>query len=230
MNLAIILAAGDSERMKGIDKIFYQIKKKPLIFYTILAFEKHPQIKKIILVSKKTDFKKFFFLVKRYKFKKIVAIVKGGKRRQDSAFAGLKMSGNLGTKSGDLILFHNGCNPLVTQNEITSIIQAAKKYKAALVGQPARDTVKEVAKNGLITRTIDRKKIFLAQTPQVIEYKLAKMAFEKARREKFYGTDDVSLVERLGKKVKIVRASFKNIKVTYPEDLEFVNSYIRKYS
>jgi len=231
MNLAIILAAGESERMhplRGypIDKIFYQIKKKPLIFYTILAFEKHPQIEKIILVIKKTDFKNFFSLIKKSKFKKIEAIVKGGKRRQDSAFNGLKMSGNLGAKSGDLILFHNGCNPLVSQKEIANVIQAAKKYKAALVGQPARDTIKEVAKDKFISKTIDRKRIFLAQTPQVIEYSLAKKAFEKALQEKFEGTDDVSLVERLGKKVKIVPASFKNIKVTYPEDLKFVESQL----
>lgn len=226
MNFAIILAAGDSERMRGIDKIFYQIKGKPLIFYTILAFEKHPQIKKIILVVKKTDFKRFSSLVKKYKFKKIVAVVQGGKRRQDSAFNGLKMTEILGAKFGDLILFHNSCNPLVSQNEITNVIRAAKKYKAALVAQPARDTIKEVAKDGFIIRTVDRKKIFLAQTPQVIEYNLAKKAFKKAFQENFYGTDDVSLVERLRKKVKIVPASFRNIKVTYPEDLKFVESQL----
>jgi len=226
MQIAIILAAGDSERMRGIDKIFYPVKKKPLIFYTILAFEKHPQIKKIILVIKKTDSKKFFSLVKKYKFKKIAAVIKGGKRRQDSAFNGLKMSGNLGAKSGDLILFHNGANPLVSQNEITNVIRAAKKFRAALVGQSAKDTIKEVNKNGIITRTLDRRKIFLAQTPQVIEYKLAKMAFEKARREKFYGTDDVSLVERLGVRPKIIQASSKNIKVTYSEDLKFVEGQL----
>ena len=231
MNFAIILAAGDSERMhplRGypIDKIFYLVKKKPLIFYTILAFEKHPKVKKIILVIKKTDFKRFFSLVKKYKLKKIASVVKGGKRRQDSAFNGLKMTEILGAKSGDLILFHNGCNPLVSQNEITNVIQAAKKYKAALVGQPARDTIKEVAKDKFINKTIDRKRIFLAQTPQGIEYNLAKKAFEKALQEKFEGTDDVSLVERLGKKVKIVPASFENIKVTYPEDLKFVESQL----
>jgi 2-C-methyl-D-erythritol 4-phosphate cytidylyltransferase len=226
MQIAIILAAGDSERMKGVDKIFYQVKKKPLIFYTIMAFEKHPQIKKIILVSKETNFKKIFSLVKKYKFKKIAAIVKGGKRRQDSAFNGLKMAEKLEVKSGDLILFHNGANPLVSQNEITNVIRAAKKFRAALVGQPAKDTIKEVNKNGIITRTIDRRKVFLAQTPQVIEYKLAKMAFEKARQEKFYGTDDVSLVERLGVRPKIVQASSKNIKVTYAEDLKFVEGQL----
>jgi 2-C-methyl-D-erythritol 4-phosphate cytidylyltransferase len=226
MNITIILAAGDSKRMRGIDKIFYPVKKKPLIFYTISAFEKHPKIKKIILVIKKTDFKKFSSLIKKNKFKKIEAMVEGRKERQDSAFNGLKMSKNLGAKSGDLILFHNGANPLVSQNEITNVIRAAKKFRAALVGQPAKDTIKEVNKNGIITRTIDRRRIFLAQTPQVIEYKLAKMAFEKARREKFYGTDDVSLVERLGVRPKIVQASSKNIKVTYAEDLKFVEGQL----
>jgi len=126
-------------------------------------------------------------------------------------------------------LFHNGCNPLVSSEDITKTIKAAKKYKAALVGQPAKDTIKEVDKNKRIIKTIDRKRIFLAQTPQVIEYNLAKMAFEKASREKFKGTDDVSLVEKLGIRPKIVQTSFKNIKATYHEDLEFVNSYIRKY-
>lgn len=227
MNFALILAAGKSQRTKGIDKIFYQIKKKPLIFYTILAFEKHPQIKKIILVVKKTDFKRFFSLIEKYKFKKITAVVRGGKTRQDSAFNGLKMAGILGAKSGDLILFHNSCNPLVSQNEITNVIKAAKIYKAALVGQPARDTIKEVAKDRLIIRTVDRKKIFLAQTPQMIEYDLAKKAFEKAFRENFYGTDDVALVERLGMKPKIVLADSKNIKVTYPEDLKFVEGQLK---
>jgi len=227
VNLAIILAAGDGGRMGGIDKIFYQIKKKPLIFYTILAFEKHPQIEKIIIVIKKADLPKFLSLIKKYKFKKIAAIVKGGKSRQASAFNGLKMAENLGIKSRDLILFHNGCNPLISQNEITKVIQAAQKYKAAALGQPAKDTIKEVTENRFIIRTIDRKKVFLAQTPQAIEYSLAKQAFEKALKEKFRGTDDVSLIERLGKRVKIVPANFKNIKVTYPEDLLFVKSQLK---
>ena len=227
MNFAIILAAGDSERMERINKIFYQIEGKPLIFYTILAFEKHLQIKKIILVVKKTDFKRFFFLVKKYKFKKIAAVVKGGKRRQDSAFNGLKMSGNLGAKSGDLILFHNGCNPLVSQNEITNVIKMTKKYKAALVGQPAKDTIKEIDKNGFLVKTVDRKKIFLAQTPQAIEYNLAKEAFKKAKLKNFYETDDVSLIEKLGKQVKAISCSYKNIKATNKEDLEILKTLLK---
>jgi 2-C-methyl-D-erythritol 4-phosphate cytidylyltransferase len=226
MNIAIILAAGDGERMRRINKIFYRIKGKPLIFYTIEAFEKHPQVDGIILLAKASNSKKFLSLIKKYGFKKIKLVAKGGKERQDSAFNGLKAAEKLGAKSGDLILFHNGANPLVSQNEITDVIRAAKKYKVALVAQPTRDTIKERDKNGFVVRTIGREKIFLAQTPQVIEYTLAKRAFEEAFVEKFYGTDDVSLVEKLGVKPKIVPASSKNIKVTYPEDLKFVENQL----
>jgi 2-C-methyl-D-erythritol 4-phosphate cytidylyltransferase len=226
MTIAIILAAGDGERMRRINKIFYRIKGKPLIFYTIDAFEKHPQVDEIILLVKASNSKKFFSLIKKYGFKKIKLVAKGGKERQDSAFNGLKAAEKLGAKSGDLILFHNGANPLVSQNEITDVIRAAKKYKVALVAQPTRDTIKKRDKNGFVVRTIGREKIFLAQTPQVIEYTLAKRAFEEAFAEKFYGTDDVSLVEKLGVKPKIVPASSKNIKVTYPEDLKFVESQL----
>ncbi len=227
MNIAIILAAGKSQRMRKIDKIFYKIKKKPLIFYTISVFEKHPQIKKIVLVIKKADFKRFFSLNKKYKFKKIAAIIGGGKERQDSAFKGLEAMQKLGAKSKDLILFHNGANPLVLEKEISAVIKSAKKYGAASLAQPAKDTIKKVNRDNFIVNTLDRKNIYLAQTPQVIEYKLAKEAFETAFQQKLYGTDDVSLVERLGKKVKIVPTNFKNIKVTYFEDLKFIENYLQ---
>lgn len=226
MNIAIILAAGDGERMRRINKIFYRIKGKPLIFYTIEAFEKHPQVDGIILLAKASNSKKFFSLIKKYGFKKIKLVVKGGKKRQDSAFNGLKAVEKLGAKPGDLILFHNGANPLVSQNEITDVIRAAKKYRVALVAQSTKDTIKEIDKNGFVVRTIGREKIFLAQTPQAVEYILAKRAFEEAFAQKFYGTDDVSLVEKLGVKPKIVPASSKNIKVTYLEDLKFVESQL----
>jgi len=228
MNFVIILAAGKSQRLKGVNKIFYQIRKKPLIFYTVLAFEKNPLINKIILISRKKDLKRFFSLIKKYKFKKIATVIQGGKERQDSAFNGLKAVENLGIKPGDLILFHNGANPLVSQKEIKRVIEAAKKYKTAVIGAVSRDTVKKVDKNKFVEKTIPRESIYLVQTPQVIEYKLAKMAFEKAFQNKFYGTDDVSLVERLGKKVKVVPGNSQNIKVTFLEDLNFVKFYLKK--
>lgn len=226
MNIALILAAGKSKRMKGIDKIFFKIKGRPVIFYTIKAFESHSEIQKIILVTRKNNFKKLNSLVKKYKFKKISEIAEGGKERQDSAFCGLKSAGKAGTKKGDLVLFHNGGNPLVSDKEIGDVLTAAKKYKAALLGQMAKDTIKEINENGFLAKTVDRKKIFLAQTPQVIEYDLAKRAFFEAEKENYKGTDDVSLVERLKKRVKIVPCSYKNIKITTKNDLKIIESFL----
>jgi len=219
VNVAIILAAGSSKRMRGVNKLFFKIKGKPLIVYTIQAFEKHPQIQKIILVTKKENFKKLTGLIKKYNLDKISQMTEGGKERQESALNGLKAAEKLGVKPRDLILFHDGGRPFVTEWEITKGLQASQKYGAALVGQLSRDTVKTINEKGEVLKTLDRRKIFLAQTPQIIEYSLAKKAFEKALQENFQGTDDVSLVERLGKKVKAVPGDPRNIKITYPEDL-----------
>ncbi len=221
MNIAIILAAGKSQRTGKINKVFYKIKGKPLIFYSILRFEKHPEIQKIILVARKEYFKKIRQLIKKYRFKKIMAIIEGGKKRQDSALLGLKAVREHGAKKGDLILFHNVANPLVSAKEISNVISAAKKYGAALLCQLLKDTLK-TAKNNFIKKTISRKNLWLAQTPQVIEYSLARKAFEKVKKDKFIGTDDVSLVEKIGKKVAIVKTSYKNIKATTSEDLEII--------
>lgn len=228
MNIAIILAAGDSARMEKINKIFYLIKGKPLIFYAISIFEKHPIINRIILVGKKVDFKKFSNLIKKYRFKKIVALIEGGETRQESAFNGLKEAEKSGAKSGDIILFHNGCNPLVSKEEIFEIIKATKKDKAAVLAQPATDTIKKVDKNGFVEKTIPREGIYLAQTPQAMELNLAKKAFLKALSDNFQSTDDVMLIERLGKKVKIIPTNSKNIKITYREDLVLLRNLLGK--
>lgn len=227
MNFAIVLAAGASQRMKGIDKLFYLAKNKPLMVYTLQTLEKHPQIKKIVLVAKKDKIKKVKGLVKKYKMSKVALIVPGGQERQDSSFCGLSALRNLGVRAEDIVLFHNGANPLVSSGEISRVIEAGKKYGAAVLAQPLKDTLKRAGKKGFIAETLDRRKFFLAQTPQAIKYALAKKAFEAARSGRFIGTDDVSLVERLGKKVKIVPCSYRNIKATTPDDLEIVKSFIK---
>jgi len=224
MNIAIILAAGRSKRTKGVNKLLFRVRGKPLIFYTIRAFEKHRQIDKIILVAKKNE--NFSGLVKKYKFKRVAGVIAGGKERQDSAWAGLKMAKKIGGKSKDLLLFHNAANPLVDKRDITAAIKAAKKHGAAVVGQMAKDTVKKTSERGFVAKTLDRKKIFLAQTPQVIEYGLAQKSFARAQKQGYKGTDDASLVERLGKPIKIVISSSKNVKITTREDLKTLSTLL----
>ncbi|HOK35451.1 MAG TPA: 2-C-methyl-D-erythritol 4-phosphate cytidylyltransferase [Candidatus Pacearchaeota archaeon] len=226
-NIAVILAAGKGKRVgSSINKVLLPIKKKPLIYWTFSIFEKHPQINEVILVSREIDFFSFQKIIQKYHFKKIISITKGGKERQDSAMAGLKMTEKTGAKKGDLILFHNAANPLVSVEEISELIKVGKKCHTALLAQPLKDTLKKGNKNNFIIKTISRKNLWLAQTPQAIEYCLAKEAFNKAKDDGFYGTDDVSLVERLGKRVKIVPCSYKNIKVTTKDDFKIVENFL----
>lgn len=254
MNIAIILGAGNSIRMRGkTNKVFLKIAGKPLIYWTIRAFQKHKMISGIISVVKKKEFAQMRGIVKKNGFSKVIFIVEGGKMRQDSAYQGLKaiedvspgscrvsretfcgernptISGSrmFHVKHSDIVLFHNAANPLVSHEEITEVIAAAKKHGAALAAQPVKDTVKQINNSLFVGKTLDREKLWLAQTPQAIKYKLAKIAFEKAKKQGFYGTDDVSLVERLGKPVKIVPGSWRNIKVTTREDLNFVKNWVK---
>lgn len=227
MNIAIILAAGESIRMGGkINKVFLKITGKPLIYWTIRAFEKHKLISGIILVAKKRDFAKMAKIVKKHRFSKVISIVKDGKMRQDSAYQGLKAVERLDNLP-NIVIFHNGANPLVSQEEITKVIAAARKHGAVLVAQPAKDTVKQANSSLFVEKTLKREKLWLAQTPQAMKYNLAKTAFEKAKKQGFYGTDDVSLVERLKKQVKIVPGSWQNIKVTTREDLLFAEKWLK---
>lgn len=148
-----------------------------------------------------------------------VEIVIGGKTRQESSFNGLK---NLQAKAGDLVLFHNGANPLVTSQEIDAVIEATKKTGAAVVGMPVKGTLKKV-QTEKIQATVARENVWETQTPQGIKYALALQAFQQAQKDKFEGTDDVQLVERLGLPVQIIKGSDSNLKITKPADLKLAN-------
>jgi len=124
-------------------------------------------------------------------------------------------------------VIHNGVNPFIDEKTVLDSIEAARKYEAAVVGFRARDTIKEVDAKGFISKTLERKKLWHIQTPQTIRYGSAIRAFKKAFDEDYFGTDDVSLVERLGKKVKIVECPFENIKITLPNDVEFANKLLK---
>ena len=124
-------------------------------------------------------------------------------------------------------MIHNGANPFVSPKEITSTIRKAKQIGAAVVARPAFSTVK-LAEKGMIKKTIDRKEVWLAETPQTIKFSLAKKAFAKAARDRFIGTDDVELIERIGQPVAVIEASSSNFKITHPKDLNIARCYLKK--
>ena len=213
----------------GKNKTLLELDNKPLIYYAIKNFEKSKLISKIVLVVRESEEKYFNDIVKKYNFKKIIAVISGGEERQYSAHNGIQfIEDKFGKFKKMIVLFHNGANPFVSQNEIKNVVTEAFKYGAAAVAHKTKDTIRRVNDANLSSGVIEREGLWNMQTPQAIEFSLAKRAFKKAQEDNFLGTDDVSLVERLGKKVKIIEASENNFKITTPLDLELARIVLRR--
>ena len=220
-NIAILVGAGEGKRMGGKDKPFLVLAEKPLLVHTILPFEESKLCDEIILVVRKNKISDCKKIVKEYKFKKVKKIISGGATRQGSVAKGLHA-----IKKAGMVLVHDTARPLISKNIIESCIKSAKKSGATIPVIPVKETVKEGKR--FIKGTIDRNGLRLAQTPQVFKYEILKEAYESAKKSKFEGTDDSSLVEKLGYKVKMVSGSSKNIKITVPDDLIIAKSLIAK--
>src|SRR3989344_9565318 len=224
MNIAIIVAGGKGKRMHTrINKLFLLLNKEPIIYHAIKKFQDSKNINKIILVIRPEDRNKFGAIIKKNNFNKIIKVVDGGIERQDSVYNGIKAIDN--AKDDDIILIHNAVNPFVDEATINNCISATKKYGAAVVGFPAKDTIK-VVQDGFVRQTIDRRLVWQVQTPQAMKYFLAKKAFEIAYRDGYYSTDDVSLVEKIGGQVKVVYCDRSNIKITDQHDLAYANKLV----
>lgn len=213
----IIAAAGMSNRMGSkMNKQFLAVDGKPILVHTIEKFEKSKLIDEIILVSKEgeTEYCRKE-IIGKYKFNKVKKIIKGGKERQDSIYNGLLA---LNEKS-EIVLTHDGARPFVKEKNIRDGIKEVIKSGAAIIGVPVKDTMKIIEENNDIKFTPPRATIWAAQTPQCFHKEILIKAYEKARKDEYLGTDDSSLVERLGHKVKMVMGSYENIKITTPDDL-----------
>lgn len=216
MNGVVIVAAGTGSRMKmGINKQFIKLENKEIIAYTIEQFKNNENIDDIVVVIKEEE-KEFFDreIVEKYKFDKI-KIAFGGKERQDSVYNGLKLL----DERCRVVLIHDGARPFVSNEIIAKSIEEAKECKAVVVGVPVKDTIKVVDNNNNISQTPDRNTLWAVQTPQTFDYKILLKSYEDAFKERFYGTDDAMLVERIGYKVKMIEGSYNNIKITTQEDL-----------
>jgi 2-C-methyl-D-erythritol 4-phosphate cytidylyltransferase len=160
--------------------------------------------------------------------KKTVQLVEGGEHRQQSVGHALTAITAL---PDDIVLVHDAVRPFVTREIIEDVIQAAKKYGAAIAGMPAVDTVKQVdrtSEGAVITTTVPRERVVMAQTPQGFRYDVLKGAFDEATADGFTGTDEASLVERSGKDVAVVMGSPRNIKITTPADMEIAEFFLKR--
>lgn len=215
---AVIVAAGRSERMGGVDKLFAPLAGRPLLSHTLLAFEDAPYIDRVAVVASERNLAAVRELVAESRFARVQAVVPGGARRQDSVRAGLEALAGV-----ELVVVHDGARPLVAAELVTRVVEAARASGAAICAIPARDTVKEVDQ-GEVMRTLDRGRLWLAQTPQAFRFDLLLEAHRAFEGE---ATDDAAMVEALGHTVRVVEGDPHNVKVTTPEDLRLLESLIR---
>lgn len=218
---AVIVSAGKGQRfMEGKKKQFCLLANKPILAHTLDRFETCPLIHSIVLVVGHEDMDYCLKeVIEKYKYQKISRIVPGGKRRQESVKNGI----DLLSKDVDIVVIHDGVRPFVTKEMIEDSIQSAMQLKAVVVAVPIKDTIKIANPDGTVLKTLDREFLWQVQTPQTFQANLIKEAYHKAMDDGFFGTDDASLVERLGIKVHILSGSYNNIKITTPEDLMLAN-------
>jgi len=229
MNIAIILASGMGKRM-GADKnkVFLELGGKSLIFYTIDNFQQSEDIDEIVIVAKENEIEDMQEIVDEFGFEKVSHIIAGGKERQNSGHNGVECVCDNYDDEDIVVLFHNGANPFVSNEEIKRVADSARECGAAVVAHPTSDTIRRVDDDNVSQGVIDRSELWNMQTPQAIKLELAKEAFDNAREKDFLGTDDVSLVEELGGDVVIVEASDNNFKVTTPIDLALAEVILKQ--
>ena len=222
---AIIVSAGKGHRfMEGKKKQFYLLAGKPILAHTLDKFETCPLIRSILLVVGKEDMDTCLKeVIEAYKFQKVSQIVPGGKRRQESVKNGIDAL----PKDTDIVAIHDGVRPFVTKAMIEDSIHSAVRYGAVVLAMPVKDTIKMSNPDGTVLKTLDRESLWQVQTPQTFQINIIKEAYYRATEDGFIGTDDASLVERIGAKVHILPGSYTNIKITTPEDLLLANLFAK---
>lgn len=230
--IVIIPAAGLGTRMApagkkaAISKQFFEINGTPILIHTLRVFARNRQVNKIVVALRRAEMEQFRSRLEQERIAGKVEMVEGGEHRQDSvanALASLKATPD------DIVLVHDAVRPFVDDEIIGNIVHEVEKHGAAIAGLPATDTIKQVdrvAEGAIVTSTIPRERVVQAQTPQGFRYELIKRAFDSALADGFIGTDEASLVERLGESVWVVMGSARNIKITTPADMELAEFFL----
>ncbi|MGD9972124.1 MAG: 2-C-methyl-D-erythritol 4-phosphate cytidylyltransferase [Desulfatirhabdiaceae bacterium] len=222
---AIIVAAGRGIRMgETIPKQYLMLAGHPIICHTLTAFNACDAIDRMVWVVPEADLD--FCrqnILPQATVTKPVHLVPGGKERQESVYQGLL---TLGPESDNLVVIHDGVRPLIRSDQITACIRVAQKKHACIVGLPATDTLKQVSDSGSILSTLDRKHIWMAQTPQVFRHALIRSAHESAIDKQITMTDDAALIEPMDIPVYFIQGTPYNIKITTKADLQLAEAIL----
>jgi 2-C-methyl-D-erythritol 4-phosphate cytidylyltransferase len=224
-------ASAAKKRKAAPSKQFTELGGVPILLHTLRKFAASPRVSEIFVALRKDEITPFRERLTKEAADVLgtkVELVEGGEHRQQSVANALAA---VSAASDDIVLVHDAVRPFVTAEIIEEVVQGAEKYGAAIAGMPAVDTIKQVertSEGALITATLPRERVVLAQTPQGFRHHVIRKAFDEAIADGFTGTDEASLVERSGHQVAVVMGSPRNIKITTPADMELAEFYIRK--
>jgi 2-C-methyl-D-erythritol 4-phosphate cytidylyltransferase len=213
--LSVIIVAGGSSLRMGFDKLFAVIAGQPVIAHAIHAFERAKSVSEIVVVAREQRHDEIQKISRDTGFKKVRSIVSGGNRRQDSVRAGLDRI----DRDAKYVAVHDAARPLITPEQIERAFAQCRVHGTATLAQPVNDTLKRVDADLLVVGSVDRHQLYAMQTPQIFERKLIEDAYRAVYGENISVTDEVSAVERLGRKIALVLNDEFNFKITYPRDL-----------
>jgi 2-C-methyl-D-erythritol 4-phosphate cytidylyltransferase len=224
MIYGIIVAGGKSERMgPNVDKAFLSLGTRPVLAYSLLAFEQCPMIDGVVLVVRKDRLDAARGLVQMFGCAKVQKIVAGGPLRQASVMNGLKELGD----DVRIVAIHDGGRPCVTPDLIAETVKSAKRSGSGVAAVKITDTIKEVDRGCVVSRTVDRTKLWSVQTPQTFRRDLLLQAYDVVTRKGMVVTDEASAVELADHEVHLVPGSWSNIKITTPEDLALAATILK---
>jgi len=221
---AIIVAAGKGTRMgANVDKLWLEVAGRPVIAHTWKKWNDAAEVDEIILVVRDGMQPHFAELAQQYQFQKPYRLVPGGAERQDSVWNGLAAL----SPSAEIVAIQDAARPCTSAELIADTLQAARETGAAVAAQPVADTIKETADGKIISRTVDRSKLWAVQTPQTFRVAVIRRAIATAREKNLVLTDDTAACELIGQPVRLVKSTAPNPKVTVPTDLPFIASLLR---
>jgi len=221
---ALIVAAGKGTRMgANVDKLWLEVAGRPVIAHTWRQFNDASCVDEIILVVRDGMQPHFTELAEKFHFQKPFRLVVGGVERQDSVWNGLAAL----SPETEIVAIQDAARPCTSADLIAATIAAARETGAAVAAQPVTDTIKETADGKIISRTVDRSKLWSVQTPQTFRVEVIRRAISTAREKNLILTDDTAACELIGQPVQLVKAATPNPKVTVPADLPFVESLLR---
>jgi 2-C-methyl-D-erythritol 4-phosphate cytidylyltransferase len=221
---AVIVAAGSSQRMQGINKTWAMLGAKPLLAHSICVFEESGVIDDLVMVLAKDALPDGKRLHEQEGWRTVCAMCPGGTRRRDSVLAGLEAL----APAPDYVLIHDGARPFITPALIEQGLAAARQHGAATAAVPVKDTIKRAGPDGLVQETLDRSSLWSIQTPQVFAYDVI-LSAHRSIDPTWDATDDAALVERAGHPVALFMGAYENIKITTPDDLLIAQMMLKRH-